>query len=83
MQARWNLSVSNAQFYPIHVCRPTLSGLHAGWELEGCDPSMKIDVPVRRDVLIDVPEGAVVRRIDGHTAVVTPAVSAIERSAGL
>jgi len=59
------------------------SGLSAAWELERCDPRMKIETPVRRDVLIDIPERAVVRRVDGHTAVVTPAVSASCRSACL
>jgi len=37
---------------------------------------MEIEVSIRGDVLVDVPERAVVRRVDGHTAVVTPAVSA-------
>jgi hypothetical protein len=61
--------------------RSTHSGLHAGWEFEGCDPSMKIKVSVRANVLIDI--RAVVGRVDGDPAVVTPPVSAIERTAGL
>src|SRR6266567_187930 len=61
----------------------TRSGLHAGWKLEGRYPGMKIKIPVRCNVLIDIPEGAVSRRVDGHTAIVTPAVSAVAHPAGL
>src|SRR5205814_496224 len=52
----------------------------AARELEVADPSAPVEAAVRGVVLLRVPEGAVVDRVDGYVAVVAPAV---ERVGGL
>src|SRR5258708_3812159 len=46
----------------------------AGIELEGGDAGAPVEASGRCVILLGVPEGAVVRRIHGHGAVVAPAI---------
>ncbi len=54
----------------------------AAWEAERGHPSVPVEGAAGGDVLICVPEGAVVHRVDRHRRVVTPAVEAKALDAG-
>ena len=53
-------------------CAPDNSAaLHTPGELEGIEARMPVDT-IARDVLVGIPEGAVVTGINGHAAVIAP-----------
>src|SRR5690606_34234857 len=51
---------------------------HGWWNIvpfqrKGCDAGVPVEASVRRDVLVDVPEGTRVRRVRVHDGIVSPA----------
>src|SRR5262249_23759814 len=58
-----------------------LVGQRAAWELERCDPCAPVEGAAGLQVLVGIPEGAIVNGIDCHCRVVAPATQVRELGA--
>ena len=60
-----------------------LSQLHAPRELERCQASVEIETAITWNVLVHIPESAVICRIQHERAVVAPTIGTISSAPGL